>query len=77
MSKTTAGNGGAIASGNNSAEVNHKVSVKSEVSSASSVTAKNADVTASNKEKATVLAESAGGGIILAKARAWMQTQLK
>lgn len=67
LSKTTAGTGGAIASGNNSAEVNHKVSVKSEVSSASSVTAKNADVTASNKEKATVLAESAGGGIILAE----------
>lgn len=67
LSKTTAGTGGAIASGNNSAEVNHKVSVKSEVSSASSVTAKNADVTASNKEKATVLADSAGGGIILAE----------
>ena len=67
LSKTTAGTGGTIASGNNSAEVNHKVSVKGEVSSASSVTAKNADVTASNKEKATVLADSAGGGIILAE----------
>lgn len=67
LSKTTAGTGGTIASGNNSAEVNHKVSVKGEVSSASSVAAKNADVTASNKEKATVLADSAGGGIILAE----------
>lgn len=67
LSKTTAGTGGTIASGNNSAEVNHKVSVKNEVSSASSVAAKNADVTASNKEKATVLADSAGGGIILAE----------
>ncbi|WP_279175407.1 leukotoxin LktA family filamentous adhesin [Parasutterella excrementihominis] len=67
LSKTTAGTGGTIASGNNSAEVNHKVSVKSEVSSVSSVVAKNADVTASNKEKATVLADSAGGGIILAE----------
>lgn len=67
LSKTTAGTGGTIASGNNSAEVNHKISVKSEVSSASSVAAKNADVTASNKEKATVLADSAGGGIILAE----------
>lgn len=67
LSKTTAGTGGTIASGNNSAEVNHKVLVKSEVSSASSVVAKNADVTASNKEKATVLADSAGGGIILAE----------
>ena len=67
LSKTTAGTGGTIASGNNSAEVNHKVSVKSEVSSASSVAAKNADVTASNKENATVLADSAGGGIILAE----------
>ena len=67
LSKTTAGTGGTIASGNNSAEVNHKTSVKSEVSSASSVVAKNADVTASNKEKATVLADSAGGGIILAE----------
>lgn len=67
LSKTTAGTGGTIASGNNSAEVNHKGSVKGEVSSASSVAAKNADVTASNKEKATVLADSAGGGIILAE----------
>lgn len=67
LSKTTAGTGGTIASGNNSSEVNHKVSVKSEVSSASSVAAKNADVTASNKEKVTVLADSAGGGIILAE----------
>lgn len=67
LSKTTAGTGGTIASGNNSAEVNHKFSVKGEVSSASSVAAKNADVTASNKEKATVLADSAGGGIILAE----------
>ena len=67
LSKTTAGTGGTIASGNNSAEVNHKVSVKGEVSSASSVAAKNAGVTASNKEKATVLADSAGGGIILAE----------
>lgn len=67
LSKTTAGTGGTIASGNNSAEVNHKVSVKSEVSSTTSVTAKNADVTASNIEKATVLADSAGGGIILAE----------
>ena len=33
LSKTTAGTGGTIASGNNSAEVNHKVSVKGEVSS--------------------------------------------
>ena len=67
LSKTTAGTGGAIASGNNSAEVNHKVSVKSEVSSSASASIKNADVTASNKEKATVLADSAGGGIILAE----------
>lgn len=67
LSKTTAGTGGTLASGNNSAEVNHKVSVKSEVFSASSVAAKNADVTASNKEKAAVLADSAGGGIILAE----------
>ena len=67
LSKTTAGTGGTIASGNNSAEVNHKVSVKNEVSSSSSVGLKNAAVTASNKEKATVLADSAGGGIILAE----------
>lgn len=67
LSKTTAGTGGTIASGNNSAEVNHKVSVKNEVSSSSSVGLKNAVVTASNKEKATVLADSAGGGIILAE----------
>lgn len=67
LSKTTAGTGGAIASGNNSAEVNHKVSVKNEVSSSASASIKNADVTASNKEKATVLADSAGGGIILAE----------
>lgn len=67
VSKTTAGTGGTIASGNNSAEVTHKASVKSEVSSASFVDIKNADVTASNKEKATVLADSAGGGIILAE----------
>lgn len=67
LSKTTAGAGGTIASGNNSAEVNHKVSVKNEVSSSSSVGLKNAAVTASNKEKATVLADSAGGGIILAE----------
>lgn len=67
LSKTTAGTGGTIASGNNSAEVNHKVSVKNEVSSSSSVGVKNAVVTASNKEKAMVLADSAGGGIILAE----------
>ena len=67
LSKTTAGTGGTIASGNNSAEVNHKVSVKNEVSSSSSVGLKSAAVTASNKEKATVLADSAGGGIILAE----------
>lgn len=67
LSKTTAGTGGTIASGNNSAEVKHKVSVKNEVSSSSSVGLKNAAVTASNKEKATVLADSAGGGIILAE----------
>lgn len=67
LSKTTAGTGGTIASGNNSSEVNHKVSVKNEVSSSSSVGLKNAAVTASNKEKATVLADSAGGGIILAE----------
>lgn len=67
LSKTTAGTGGTIASGNNSAEVNHKVSVKNEVSSSSSVGVKNAVVTASNKEKATVLADSAGGGIILSE----------
>lgn len=67
LSKTTAGTGGTIASGNNSAEVNHKVSVKNEVSSSSSVGVKNSVVTASNKEKATVLADSAGGGIILAE----------
>lgn len=67
LSKTTAGTGGTIASGNNSAEVNHKVSVKNEVSSSSSVEVKNAVVTASNKEKAMVLADSAGGGIILAE----------
>ncbi len=67
LSTTTAGTGGTIASGNNSAEVNHKVSVKNEVSSSSSVGLKNAAVTASNKEKATVLADSAGGGIILAE----------
>ena len=67
LSKTTAGTGGTIASGNNSAEVNHKLSVKNEVSSSSSVGLKNAAVTASNKEKATVLADSAGGGIILAE----------
>ena len=67
LSKTTAGTGGTIASGNNSAEVNHKVSVKNEVSSSSSVGVKNSVVTASNKEKATILADSAGGGIILAE----------
>lgn len=67
LSKTTAGTGGTIASGNNSAEVNHKVSLKNEVSSSSSVGVKNAVVTASNKEKAMVLADSAGGGIILAE----------
>lgn len=67
LSKTTAGTGGTIASGNNSAEVNHKVSMKNEVSSSSSVGVKNAVVTASNKEKAMVLADSAGGGIILAE----------
>ena len=67
LSKTTAGTGGTIASGNNSAEVNHKVSVKNEVSSSSSVGVKNAVVTASNKEKAMVLVDSAGGGIILAE----------
>lgn len=67
LSKTTAGTGGTIASGNNSAEVNHKVSVKNEVSSSSSVGVKNAVVTASNKEKAMVLADSAGSGIILAE----------
>lgn len=67
LSKTTAGTGGTIASGNNSTEVNHKVSVKNEVSSSSSVGVKNAVVTASNKEKAMVLADSAGGGIILAE----------
>lgn len=67
LSKTTAGTGGTIASGNNSAEVNHKVSVKNEVSSSSSVGVKNAVVAASNKEKAMVLADSAGGGIILAE----------
>lgn len=67
LSKTTAGTGGTIASGNNSSEANHKVSVKNEVSSSSSVGLKNAAVTASNKEKATVLADSAGGGIILAE----------
>lgn len=41
--------------------------MKNEVSSSSSVGLKNAAVTASNKEKATVLADSAGGGIILAE----------
>lgn len=64
-SRTTAGSGGIIASGNNEADVKHQVSVTETVVSGSSTAIGEAEVLTNNREKAVILATSAGGGVIL------------